>query len=92
VDGKRLRQVRLARDLTQQALAQAADISVQYVSFLETSARRNPSQDVIDALATALQVAPRVLSQHTRSQVPAPNGRPEDMPERGRYGPHKQKI
>jgi len=55
--GKAVRQLRLARDLTQERLAEAADISVEYVHKIERGLTKSPpSWAVLRRLASALRV------------------------------------
>jgi transcriptional regulator with XRE-family HTH domain len=55
--GRNLRRKRLARKLSQQALATKAGISVSFQSMLERG-NRSPALDTIDQLAKALAVKP----------------------------------
>jgi transcriptional regulator with XRE-family HTH domain len=55
-----LKSARLARKLSQEALATKAGISVSYVSMLER-AQRSPPLDTLEALARALNVRPAAL-------------------------------
>jgi len=55
--GKRIRELRRARGLSQQALAEKAGISVTYASQLERNIG-NPTLSTIQQLATALQADP----------------------------------
>jgi len=55
-----LRTLRLARGLTQPALAEKADIEQSYLSKLENG-RSRPSDDVLARLAQALETAPETL-------------------------------
>ena len=52
--GVLLRRYRLEAEITQQELAERANISVEAVSTLERGARRRPQRQTIDLLATAL--------------------------------------
>jgi transcriptional regulator with XRE-family HTH domain len=54
--GRRLRELRQARDLTQEALAEAADLSGNYISDLELGLKV-PSLTIIVRLSQALDVA-----------------------------------
>lgn len=54
--GERLRALRASRGLTQRELAQAAEITVTYVSKLEAGGAA-PGIDLLERLARALQVA-----------------------------------
>lgn len=53
---RNLKQIRLSRRLSQEALALQADVDRTYVSGLERGLR-NPSVDILDRLAKALGVA-----------------------------------
>jgi transcriptional regulator with XRE-family HTH domain len=54
--GTRLRQLRLARKLTQERLAEAAGLSYKFVGEIERGIG-NPTLTTLDSLATALDVA-----------------------------------
>ena len=54
--GQRLKELRKARGMTQTELARKADISFTYVSKLETGAMSPPRQNIILALAQALEI------------------------------------
>jgi len=54
--GQRLKELRIARGITQTELAQKAGISFTYVSKLETGAMSPPRQNIILAFAQALQI------------------------------------
>lgn len=55
--GAAVRQLRLARELTQERLAEAADMSVEYVSKIERGATKSPpSWAILWRLAGALGV------------------------------------
>jgi transcriptional regulator with XRE-family HTH domain len=56
-----LRTLRLARGLTQPALAEKADIEQSYLSKLENG-RSRPSEEVLARLAQALEVKPEALA------------------------------
>ncbi len=56
--GRRLREWRGARGLTQLELAHAAGVSPRHLSFVETG-RSRPGEDVVLRLARALALAPR---------------------------------
>ncbi len=58
--GLRLRELRLARGLSQEALAQKAGVDRTYVSSVERG-RRNVSLEIIHLLADALGVHPAEL-------------------------------
>ena len=55
--GERVREQRRNRGLTQEALAEALDLSVAYVSLIERGGRHPPYTTVV-AIARALGVAP----------------------------------
>lgn len=55
--GKAVRLLRLMRDMTQEQLAEIADISVEYVSKIERGSTKSPpSWVVLSRLAEALRV------------------------------------
>jgi transcriptional regulator with XRE-family HTH domain len=58
--GKRLRELRLAQKLSQEKLAEMADLHRNYVGILER-AQQSPSLDAICKLAHALKVRPADL-------------------------------
>lgn len=63
--GYRLRLVRVGLGLTQEQVAARADLSVAFLSLLETG-RRRPSGDALDKLATALRLhATDLLARRT---------------------------
>ena len=67
--GRRLRQLRQSRDLTQEALAEAADLSGNYISDLELGLKV-PSLTIIVRLSQALDVASAdLLTSFTRDAV-----------------------
>jgi transcriptional regulator with XRE-family HTH domain len=53
--GARIKQIRLERQMTQEALAERAKRSYKYIGEVERGAA-NPSVDVLESLATALGV------------------------------------
>ena len=57
---KRIRNRRYALEMTQEELAEKADLHVNYVGEIER-AKRNPSLVCLVALAKALQVSPKEL-------------------------------
>jgi transcriptional regulator with XRE-family HTH domain len=65
--GQRVRTLREARDLTQEALAERGEFHWTYVSEIERGLR-GPSLDVIGRLATALDVTPSELFGPLRGQ------------------------
>ncbi len=67
--GRRLRELRKARGLTQEAVAEAADLSGNYISDLELGLKV-PSLTILVRLSQALDVAaPDLLSDFTREAV-----------------------
>jgi len=67
--GRRLRELRKARSLTQEALAESADLSGNYISDLELGLKV-PSLTILVRLSQALDVAtPELLSDFTREAV-----------------------
>lgn len=71
--GVRLRTLRLRRGMSQVALAELACISPALVSMVENGQRTLSRADYIFALADALRVSPRYL---TEGREDAPTGRP----------------
>jgi transcriptional regulator with XRE-family HTH domain len=57
---KNVREARLARDWTQEDLAEASGLHRTYISQLET-ASRNPTIDVLERLSAALRVSIEAL-------------------------------
>lgn len=55
-----VRRIRRARGLSQEAMADKANLHRTYVSGIERC-RRNPTATVIEAMASALEVAPAEL-------------------------------
>lgn len=67
--GRRLRELRKEHGLTQEALAEAADLSGNYISDLELG-RKVPSLTILVRLAQALEVgAPELLADFGREAV-----------------------
>ena len=58
--GRRLRELRKERGLTQEALAEAADLSGNYISELELG-QKVPSLTILVRLSQALEVATAAL-------------------------------
>jgi transcriptional regulator with XRE-family HTH domain len=58
--GKRLRELRLAQELSQEKLAEMADLHRNYIGILER-AQQSPSLDAICKLAHALKIRPADL-------------------------------
>ena len=67
--GRRLRELRKKRSLTQEALAESADLSGNYISDLELGLKV-PSLTILVRLSQALEVAtPELLADFTREAV-----------------------
>ena len=67
--GRRLRELRKAKGLTQEALAEAADLSGNYISDLELGLKV-PSLTILVRLSEALDIGtPELLVDFTRSAV-----------------------
>lgn len=58
--GKRLRQLRRQRNMTQEQLANVAEVSVEFISYIERGINA-PSFETIEKLAKALDVEPAEL-------------------------------
>ncbi|HEU0028351.1 MAG TPA: tetratricopeptide repeat protein [Ktedonobacterales bacterium] len=71
VFGALLKRYRLARALTQEALAERAGVSVRAISDLERGINRSPRRDTLDLLAQALSLAPRQRAALTAAAFPA---------------------
>ncbi len=71
VFGALLKRYRLARALTQEALAERAGVSVRAISDLERGINRAPRRDTLDLLAQALSLAPRQRAALTAAAFPA---------------------
>lgn len=67
--GRRLREIRKERGLTQEALAESADLSGNYISDLELG-RKVPSLTILVRLSQALEIATTdLLVDFTREAV-----------------------
>ena len=67
--GRRLRELRKARGLSQEALAEAADLSGNYISDLELGLKV-PSLTILVRLSEALDIGtPELLADFTRGAV-----------------------
>ena len=67
--GRRLRELRKARGLTQEALAESADLSGNYISDLELGLKV-PSLTILVRLSQALDLAtPELVADFTREMV-----------------------
>ena len=65
--GRRVRLHRKLQDLTQEELAEATQLSIEYISKIERGLV-SPSFEVIAGLATALHVNPSELFSSTESE------------------------
>lgn len=70
--GARLRELRLARHLTQEQLAERAGLSYKFIGEVERG-RGNPTLTTLGALADALQI-------YVRDLLPARPGEPAEYP------------
>lgn len=67
--GLRLKELRVARGMTQEELADCTGFFRTYMSRLETGAA-NPTFDALLVLATALEVAPAALFEKPSAEPP----------------------
>lgn len=84
--GARIRELRLAADMTQEDLAEHCGLFRTYMSRIETG-RANPTLTMIHALAVALGVSPGALFTDEAAGAPSPAGRNRKLgnpPSRGR--------
>lgn len=65
--GKRIRLLRKAAGMTQAQLAEAANISVNFVGYIER-AQRAPSIGTLERIAKALNVAPKELFEFSNDE------------------------
>src|SRR5680860_558863 len=65
--GRTVRRLRLERDFTLQALADESGVSKSYLGDIETG-RRNPTTDIVESIANALDIPPRRLIYHASMQ------------------------
>ena len=68
--GKRIQQLRLARGLSLSELAERADIAKSYLSAIERNIQGNPSIQVIEKLASVLNVSIQALLGEESSDAP----------------------
>jgi transcriptional regulator with XRE-family HTH domain len=54
--GKMLKRIREEKGLTQVELAQKSGVTREYITMIETGARKNPTVDTLKRLAKALKV------------------------------------
>ncbi|RHW42539.1 XRE family transcriptional regulator [Neobacillus notoginsengisoli] len=57
MEGRRIRKLRTEKGMSLNKLSELTGISKSYLSFLERGIQRNPSIDVLEKLAAALQVS-----------------------------------
>ena len=69
--GERLRRLRVAAGLSQEALAERAGLSTQAIGALETGKRRRPYPHTVAALAEALDLSGRSEPRWPRRGGPA---------------------
>jgi transcriptional regulator with XRE-family HTH domain len=62
-----IRQIRTRKNISQQAVAEKAKVSVSYISMLER-AQRSPQLETLEAIAKALGVPPLSLLQSDRAR------------------------
>jgi len=76
--GLTVRRLRMDRDFTLQALADESGISKSYLGDIEKG-RKNPTTEVIEAIARALGVPPRELLYHAALDEEDPFLQPEQL-------------
>jgi len=76
--GMTVRRLRVDRDFTLQALADESGISKSYLGDIEKG-RKNPTTEVIEAIAKALGVPPRELLYHAALDEEDPFFQPEQL-------------
>jgi transcriptional regulator with XRE-family HTH domain len=76
--GLTIRRLRLERDFTLQALADESGVSKSYLGDIEKG-RKNPTTDVIEAVAAALGVPARRLLYHAALDEDDPFLEPEQL-------------
>lgn len=76
--GLTVRRLRQEREFTLQALADESGISKSYLGDIEKG-RKNPTTDVIEAIAQALDVPPRWLLYHAALDEADPFVTPEQL-------------
>ena len=76
--GLTIRRLRLERDFTLQALADESGVSKSYLGDIEKG-RKNPTTDVIEAVAEALGVPARRLLYHAALDEDDPFLEPEQL-------------
>jgi transcriptional regulator with XRE-family HTH domain len=76
--GMTVRRLRQDKEFTLQALADESGISKSYLGDIEKG-RKNPTTDVLEAIATALSVPPRRLLYHAALDQDDPFFEPEQL-------------
>ena len=76
--GQTVRRLRLDREYTLQALADESGVSKSYLGDIEKG-RKNPTTDVLEAIAEALGVQPRRLLYHAALDEADPFLGPEQL-------------
>src|SRR5215217_5104900 len=72
--GERLRRLRVAAGLSQEALAERSGLSVQAIGALETGKRRRPYPHTVAVLANALGLSERARSALAEARVSTNSG------------------
>ena len=72
--GERLRRLRVAAGLSQEALAERAGLSAQAIGALETGKRRRPYPHTVAALADALGLSAPERAELAEARAPAASG------------------
>src|SRR3954447_9510055 len=81
--GERLRRLRVAAGLSQEALAERAGLSVQAIGALETGRRRRPYPQTVAVLAEALRLTESeraALTDALTSRPPTATSPPSPLP------------
>ncbi|KAA0548338.1 helix-turn-helix transcriptional regulator [Bacillus sp. BGMRC 2118] len=70
MNGKKIQDLRTKKGMTLSELSKVSGVSKSYLSFIERGIQKNPSIDVIERLASALDVQPHVI--YTKIAKPQP--------------------
>jgi transcriptional regulator with XRE-family HTH domain len=62
--GKNVRRLRRAKEMSQETLAEKADLHRTYITSMERGGGRNPSIRAVDRIAKALEVSISALFEH----------------------------
>jgi transcriptional regulator with XRE-family HTH domain len=76
--GRRVAELRLARKLTQEELAERVDVGVRYIQAVE-SGRQNLTLRTLALFAAKLRTTPAAFFEEPTTKVP-PRGRPKNRP------------